>query len=176
MCTTVQLYYLSLGEYILSKFEINILKSETRTKLLYTKYTLPLYTEYARYHTLLFVCFLFSNFFYYFRFSFSFDEMRKEGEEKYKSAIVMFRFILIAVALPLAVANNLRTTPHAAAVTEAKATVVTNDHIHTMNVCYKFDLKAKKNTSHSPSSYTLPYFFLRLVFFLLFLSSSTPCF
>ena len=62
------------------------------------------------------------------------DEMRKEGEEKYKSAIVMFRFILIAVALPLAVANNLRTTPHAAAVTEAKATVVTNDHIHTMNV------------------------------------------
>ena len=100
----------------------------------------------------------------------------KEGEEKYKSAIVMFRFILIAVALPLAVANNLRTTPHAAAVTEAKATVVTNDHIHTMNVRYKFDLKAKKITSHSPSSYILPYFFLRLVFFLLFLSSSTPCF
>ena len=47
----------------------------------------------------------------------------------------MFKFILIAVALPLVIANNLRTTPHAAAVTEAKATVVTHDHIRTMNVC-----------------------------------------
>jgi hypothetical protein len=47
----------------------------------------------------------------------------------------MFRFILIAVALPLLAARSLRIhePAHAAAVAEAKATVVTHDHIHTMN-------------------------------------------
>ena len=61
MCFILLLYNLSLGEYILSKFEISILKSETRTKLPYTKYTLPLYTEVCMHAITLF---LFIRFFF----------------------------------------------------------------------------------------------------------------
>ena len=50
---------------------------------------------------------------------------------------MLIRLLLIAVALPLVAAKSLRIhePAHAAAVTEAKATVVTHDHIRTMNVC-----------------------------------------
>jgi len=49
----------------------------------------------------------------------------------------MFRVLLIVATLPLVAANSLRIhepTDHAAAVKQAKATVVTHDHINTMNV------------------------------------------
>jgi len=64
-----------------------------------------------------------------------------KGGEEFEEArnsftFTMLRFLLIVVTLPLVAASSLRreTPDHAAAVKQAKATVVTTDHISTMNV------------------------------------------